>query len=89
MDFNVGDMVEVISSVREKLIGEIADVIFINESEGCVYVRFINPALHTYHGNPDGVFNTRVFSADKLLPIEMETVQVSEEDLMRVLGVIT
>ena len=89
MDFNVGDVVEVINSVREELIGEIADVIFIKEAEGWVYVRFINPALHTYHGNTDGVCNIRAFSADKLWPIEREAAQVSEEDLMRVLGVIT
>lgn len=89
MDFNVGDIVEVISSVNEELIGEIADVISTDASGEIVYVRFINARFHTYHTSLDRGCKARAFSADKLFPIEREAAQVSEEDLMRVLGVIT
>ena len=89
MGFNVGDMVEVISSVHGELIGEIADVISTDASGEIVCVRFINARLHTYHTSLARGCKVRVFSADKLFPIERETTQVSEEDLMRILGVIT
>ena len=89
MDFNVGDVVEVISSVSGELIGEIADVVSTDESGEIVFVRFINARLHTYHTSLVRGCKVRAFSADKLFPIEREAAQVSEEDLMRVLGVIT
>lgn len=87
MKFFVGDKVEIVNSATKRLIGEIGDVIAVDSSKGRSYVRFENPELHQYHDLFSAVQNSRLFPNERLKPFDDADLNVSEADLMELIGV--
>lgn len=85
MKFNVGDMVEIVDSVYQMLIGEIAEVVAIHSRGDWSYVRFSNPILNEFNNSMDGV--SILYPNDKLRLYENDLLDVSECDLAKLIGV--
>ena len=85
MRFNVGDIVEIVDSINELLIGEIAEVVSVHTYKKWSYVRFLNPTLNEFHDST--VENTRLYPNNKLKLYENDLLDVSECDLAKLIGV--
>ena len=85
MRFNVGDIVEIVDSINELLIGEIAEVVSVHTRERWSYVRFLNPALNEFHDSMKE--STRLYPNNKLKLYENDLLDVSECDLAKLIGV--
>lgn len=84
MKFNVGDIVEIVDSINELLIGEIAEVVSVHTREKWSFVRFLEPTLNAFQ---DSTMDTRLYPNNKLKLYENDLMDVSECDLAKLIGV--
>lgn len=85
MRFYVGDIVEIVDSINELLIGEIAEVVSVHTRKDWSYVRFLDHALNEFHDSV--IENTRLYPNNKLKLYENDLLDVSECDLAKLIGV--
>lgn len=88
MSFNVGDIVKIVDSVSERLVGAIGEIVGIGNSIIGYYVRLDDPNLHNYHIQKGQHEGSRAFPYYKLkLYEEGVDAGISCDELMSIIGV--
>lgn len=88
MSFNVGDIVKIVDSVSERLVGAIGEIVDIDNSIPGCFVRLDDPNLHNYHMQNGQYEGSRAFPDYKLkLYEEGVDEDVSCDELMSIIGV--
>lgn len=88
MSFNVGDIVKIVDSVSERLVGAIGEIVGIDNRMTRYYVRLDDPNLHNYHIQDGWYKGSRAFPDYKLkLHEEGIDADISCDELMSIIGV--
>lgn len=88
MSFNVGDIVKIVDSVSERLVGAIGEIVGIDNSIIGYHVRLDDPNLHNYHRQEGRHEGSRAFPAYKLKLYEKDVnIDISCSELMSIIGV--
>ena len=88
MSFNVGDIVKIVDSVSERLVGAIGEIVGIDNSTIGYHVRLDDPNLHSYHRQEGEYEGSRAFPDYKLkLCEEGVDADISYDELMSIIGV--
>ena len=88
MSFNVGDIVKIVDSVSERLVGAIGEIVSVGNSIIGYHVRLDDPNLHNYHVQEGQYKGSRAFPDYKLkLYEESVDANISCDELMSIIGV--
>lgn len=88
MSFNVGDIVKIVDSVSERLVGATGEIVGIGNSIIGYHVRLDDPNLHNYHMQEGPHEGSRAFPDYKLtLYEECIDADISCDEIMSIIGV--